>query len=67
MVIEDEEEEEKTVEVVAESKEEEMDDEIPVSNHFGPKRSAQDRAGVKFPISRLAKFAKDRKYAERVG
>ena len=31
------------------------------------KRSAQESAGVKFPISRHAKFAKDRKYADRVG
>ncbi len=31
------------------------------------KMSAQDRAGVKFPISRLAKFAKKGKYADRIG
>lgn len=31
------------------------------------RKTAQDRAGVKFPISRLAKFAKTGKYADRIG
>ena len=31
------------------------------------RRSAQDRAGVKFPINKLAKFAKSGKFAERIG
>ena len=31
------------------------------------KKSASDRAGVKFPISRLAKFAKNGKYSDRIG
>ena len=33
----------------------------------GARKTAQDRAGVKFPISRLAKFAKQGKYSERTG
>jgi len=38
------------------------------SRHFTElSKSAQDRAGVKFPISKLAKFAKSGKYAERIG
>ena len=31
------------------------------------RKSAQDRAGVKFPINRLAKFAKQSRYADRIG
>ena len=31
------------------------------------RQSANDRAGVKFPISKLAKFAKQGRYAERIG
>merc|ERR1719265_2078907 len=38
------------------------------SRHFTElSRSAQDRAGVKFPISKLAKFAKQGKYSDRIG
>ena len=37
------------------------------SHEPGQRRSAQDRAGVKFPINKLAKFARQGKYAERVG
>ena len=38
-----------------------------LASYAGARKSAQDRAGVKFPISRLAKFAKQGKYSERTG
>ena len=38
-----------------------------VEINYEARKSASDRAGVKFPISRLAKFAKKGKYADRVG
>ena len=50
-----------------ETETEHEEEEIQMKNLNKEKRSAQERAGVKFPISRLAKFAKDRKYADRVG
>ena len=47
-------------------------DESNITSHVEPeeartKKSAQDRAGVKFPINKLSKFAKSGKYAERIG
>lgn len=47
---------------------EEEDAQTSASKHFQMlSKSAQDRAGVKFPISKLAKFAKQGKYADRIG
>ena len=58
-------EEEEEPEAQAESAEEQQ---RAASRHFTElSKSAQDRAGVKFPISKLAKFAKSGKYAERIG
>ena len=42
-------------------------DESGASEMIPYKKSAQERAGVKFPISRLAKFAKNGRYADRIG
>jgi len=59
------EEEDEEPEAQAESAEEQQ---RAASRHFTElSKSAQDRAGVKFPISKLAKFAKSGKYAERIG
>ena len=52
-----------SVEEVEEEEAPIMDSEV----YAGAKKSASDRAGVKFPISRLAKFAKRGKYADRIG
>ena len=58
--------ESKKMQVIPEVEEEEApieDEQV----YGGAKKSASDRAGVKFPISRLAKFAKRGKYADRIG
>ena len=67
----------KADQVVADEEEEDKDDdtrEATNKNEYGDgpemisyKKSAQERAGVKFPISRLAKFAKNGRYADRIG
>ena len=66
IVEDDEEEEEKGPSSTTDSSAVE-DNKVQAIREISLKRSAQERAGVKFPISRLAKFAKNGRYAERVG